>query len=327
MKSNKINIYNCFIIFVIVISLFEIYSDLSDISKKLISAFYLDMIKDDENEIKTAVSKDGSKFSKRINPYATPKDFKIARDLNDSAIKRLSSDQWSELYKELSTIYFKRELYLESLYYIDKSIENDSLCHTCYSLRGLANMHMNDMQQALKDFETSLLIKKEPATYFNRHLLYSKLGLTKIAFEDLKSSFEIDKNYYKSQFFLIPYYLNSNKIEVSKDILENIKTNINISIKTYFAEAAINLAEKNITNSNELLKKAIELLNNHDKYKMDADEYAIIHSYFSYIVLNLQKIKKYELANKYLSHAIYFNNKFTKPKNELKRIRELFIIE
>lgn len=97
--------------------------------------------------------------------------------------------------------------------------------------------------------------------------------------------------------------------------------------KIQFAEAAFNLAEKNITVTYEILKKAIELLNIQDKYKIEADEYAIIHSYFSYIVSYFQIIKENELAKKYLSYAIHFNNKFSTPKSELKRVRELHINE
>lgn len=290
MKFYKSFLYKFIVISFALYCLTNIYSSYPNLLEKIIISDILTIISDTENEIFVSMNDDGS-YSTGLytNPFI-PLDISRARMLNEIEINKLSKHNRSENYKELSIIYFNKKLYGKSLYYIDKAIEYNLLCHLCFNIRGLIKIYKNDFQQALQDFETSLQIKKEPETYFNRHLLYSKLGLNKEAFTDLKNSLELEENFIDTKLYLIPYYLSTNEIIIAKNLLNSIKEKVQPTYKIFLAESAIMLSESNVSNAIEDIEKAINLLESQNLTNIGMHTYEFTQLYFSTIVEKLKKL-------------------------------------
>lgn len=171
-------------------------------------------VPNDENHTKSIV----------INEKSHTDDIEFTKKANEDFLKDIPPQNRAEVYNHLSQLYYKREDFDVSRYYIEKALENDDKCHDCYSTLGLIDMKLEKFRDSLKSFNYSLSLNESASAYYNRHLLYlNHLNLKDKAIIDLKDSIKIDPKYYKSLYTLFFIYILDKNFSEAKKIIKHFK--------------------------------------------------------------------------------------------------------
>lgn len=209
------------------------------------------------------------------------------------------------IYNQISKFYYTRKMFELSTIFIEKAIINDNKCHVCYNTRGLVYMKRNNFQEALKDFNYSLSLKKSSEAYYNRHLLYlNHLNKKEKAIADLNTAINTEENHIKSRYSLFFIYISNNNIPETKEVLKKISNNL--LLKNNYTEKEIklriNIFKKIIDYSlNKNSDKEIDLVNSIEKFlsisnhSLDFEEYLLFLSELKIFLSKINKNKKTEI--------------------------------
>jgi tetratricopeptide (TPR) repeat protein len=106
-----------------------------------------------------------------------------------------------------------------------------------YSLRGRINHDLENLPEALKDFDQAIALYPNPDTYFNRSLVYMDLGAYDKALEDLSTILTIDESY------AVAYY-NRGILYTGLYDFEKAKSDISRALELYQEQKLPEQAEK-----------------------------------------------------------------------------------
>lgn len=188
-----------------------------------------------------------------------------AAKYTEEALKNAAEEDKFKIYFNLAKVYEENEQHTQAMEIINKAIKHNPKCWTCYNLRGLSNLGLNNINQALADFNKSIELSegKDPVPFQNRYLIYNfHLINRKLAIADLKMAIKIDPKALTAYTTLFLAYHFQNKFDDFKLLWQEYKANFDLKEPEYqaiswFLESYIHIHNSNYNESARLLKKSI----------------------------------------------------------------------